>query len=51
MMPDLPHFIVRTLLGLILGAALGFVARAGRFCTLGAIEDAVYAQDGRCLRA
>jgi uncharacterized membrane protein YedE/YeeE len=51
MMPDLPDFVVRTLLGLVLGAALGFAARAGRFCSLGAIEDAVYAQDGRRLRA
>jgi uncharacterized membrane protein YedE/YeeE len=49
-MPDLPPFLVRTLLGLILGIALGFVARRGRFCTLGAIEDAVYAKDTRRLR-
>lgn len=50
-MPDLPPFVVRTLLGLVLGIALGFVARRGRFCTLGAIEDAVYACDTRRLRA
>jgi uncharacterized membrane protein YedE/YeeE len=49
-MPDLPPFLVRTLLGLVLGIALGFVARRGRFCTLGAIEDAVYAKDTRRLR-
>src|SRR6187431_2221740 len=49
-MPDLPPFIVRTLLGLVLGIALGFVARRGRFCTLGAIEDAVYGRDLRRLR-
>lgn len=49
-MPDLPPFIVRTLLGLVLGIALGFVARRGRFCTLGAIEDAVYGKDMRRIR-
>jgi uncharacterized membrane protein YedE/YeeE len=49
-MPDLPPFLVRTLLGLVLGVALGFVARRGRFCTLGAIEDAVYGKDTRRLR-
>jgi uncharacterized membrane protein YedE/YeeE len=49
-MPDLPPFLVRTLLGLVLGVALGFIARRGRFCTLGAIEDAVYGKDTRRLR-
>jgi uncharacterized membrane protein YedE/YeeE len=49
-MPDLPPFIVRTALGLVLGLMLGFVARRGRFCTLGAIEDAVYGKDTRRLR-
>ncbi|MGJ3264497.1 MAG: YeeE/YedE family protein [Salinarimonas sp.] len=43
--------LVRTLLGFLAGAALGFAARRGRFCTLGAIEDAVYARDTRRLRA
>ena len=43
--------LTRTLLGFLAGAALGFVARRGRFCTLGAIEDAVYARDTRRLRA
>ena len=51
MLDDLPLFLVRTLLGFGLGAALGFVARRGRFCTLGAIEDAVYANDTRRLRS
>jgi uncharacterized membrane protein YedE/YeeE len=50
-MPDLPPFIVRTLLGLVLGILLGFVARRGRFCTLGAIEDAVYGRDKRRIRS
>jgi uncharacterized protein len=49
-MSELPLFIVRALLGFILGIALGFVARRGRFCTLGAIEDAVYGNDKRRLR-
>ena len=30
--------------------AFGFVARRGRFCTLGAIEDSVYSDDTRRLR-
>ena len=49
-MPDLPPFVVRTLLGFVLGIALGFAARRGRFCTLGAIEDTVYGGDTRRLR-
>lgn len=43
--------LLRAVLGFLAGAALGFVARRGRFCTLGAIEDAVYARDTRRLRA
>jgi uncharacterized protein len=50
-MPDLPPFVLRTLLGFVLGIALGFFARHGRFCTLGAIEDTVYGRDTRRLRA
>ena len=38
-------------LGLVAGAALGFLARRGRFCTLAAIEDAIYAADLRRLRS
>jgi uncharacterized protein len=38
-------------LGLVAAAALGFVARRGRFCTLVAIEDAIYAADLRRLRS
>ena len=49
-MPDLPPFVIRTLLGFVLGMALGFVARRGRFCTLGAIEDAVYGNNTLRLR-
>ena len=49
-MIELSPFLLRTLLGLALGLALGYVARRGRFCTLGAIEDAVYGADTRRLR-
>ena len=38
------------LVGLIGGLALGLAARIGRFCTLGAIEDFLYASDNRRLR-
>lgn len=51
-MPDeIPPFLIRTLLGFCLGVVLGIVARYGRFCTLGAIEDAVYGNDTRRIRA
>jgi len=51
MFDDLPLFLVRLGLGFVFGVALGFVARRGRFCTLGAIEDAVYSNDTRRLRS
>lgn len=38
------------LFGLLGGIALGMAARLGRFCTLGAIEDLLYAQDDRRMR-
>ncbi|WP_170474517.1 YeeE/YedE family protein [Ruegeria arenilitoris] len=38
------------LIGLIGGIVLGLAARIGRFCTLGAIEDYIYANDDRRLR-
>lgn len=38
------------LIGLLGGIALGLAARIGRFCTLGAIEDALYGGDDRRLR-
>lgn len=50
MFDDLPLNLLRLLLGLGLGVAFGFVARRGRFCTLGAIEDSVYSDDTRRLR-
>jgi hypothetical protein len=51
MFDDIPLNLLRFALGLGLGAAFGFVARRGRFCTLGAIEDSVYANDTRRLRS
>ncbi|MCX8955607.1 YeeE/YedE family protein, partial [Ruegeria sp. NA] len=33
------------LIGLVGGIVLGLAARIGRFCTLGAIEDYLYAND------
>jgi uncharacterized membrane protein YedE/YeeE len=51
MFDDLSLSLVRLSLGLVLGVALGFAARRGRFCTLGAIEDAVYSSDTRRLRS
>lgn len=45
-----PH-LIRAVLGLVIGCALGYAARRGRFCTLGALEDAVYGRDTRQLRA
>lgn len=50
-MDDFPLFAVRLMAGFGLGIALGFAARRGRFCTLGAIEDAVYSADTRRLRS
>jgi len=50
MLDDLSLNLLRFALGLGLGGAFGFVARRGRFCTLGAIEDSVYANDTRRLR-
>lgn len=51
MIEAIPPHLLRAGLGLIAGVALGYLARQGRFCTLGAIEDAVYANDQRRLRA
>ncbi|HSP24499.1 MAG TPA: YeeE/YedE family protein, partial [Saliniramus sp.] len=48
---ELGDNLIRAILGFGAGIALGFVARRGRFCTLSAIEDAVYAKDTRRLRS
>lgn len=49
-MDALPDAVLTALFGFIGGIALGVAARRGRFCTLGAIEDALYAHDLRRLR-
>ena len=49
-MADLPFGLLAALVGLIGGLALGLAARLGQFCTLGAIETAVYGDDQRRLR-
>lgn len=50
-MDDWPPHLVRFGLALIGGMALGFAGRRGRFCTLGAIEDATYGRDWTRMRA
>jgi len=42
--------VLAALIGLLGGLGLGVAARVGRFCTLGAIEDALYGSDGTRLR-
>ncbi|WP_353474644.1 YeeE/YedE family protein [Salipiger sp. H15] len=42
--------VLAALVGLFGGVVLGLAARLGRFCTLGAIEDALYSSDTRRLR-
>lgn len=48
---DIDPHLARAGLGFLLGVAFGFIARRGRFCTLGAIEDAVYGADTARLRS
>lgn len=50
-MDEMPAHLVRFGFGLFGGIFLGYAGRRGRFCTLGAIEDATYAQDWTRLRA
>lgn len=50
-MDDFPAHLVRFALGMSGGVVLGIAGRQGRFCTLGAIEDATYAADWTRLRA
>lgn len=45
-----PH-LIRAILGFVIGCVLGYAARRGRFCTFGALEDAVYGPNTRRLRA
>jgi len=42
MLSNLPDAVIVALFGLCGGMVLGLAARLGRFCTLGAIEDALY---------
>ncbi|MDP3342505.1 YeeE/YedE family protein [Frigidibacter sp.] len=49
-MDDLNFGAIAALVGLVGGIALGLAARLGNFCTLGAIESAVYGEDQRRLR-
>lgn len=50
-MEEIPAHLVRFALALAGGAVLGCAGRYGRFCTLGAIEDAAYGRDWDRLRA
>lgn len=49
-MDSLPVGLTAALVGLIAGVVLGLSARLGNFCTLGALETAIYGGDQRRLR-
>lgn len=49
-MEMLPYGLLAALVGLTGGIVLGLSARLGEFCTLGALETAVYGRDQRRLR-
>ena len=49
-MESLPPGVLAALVGLAGGLALGLAARLGGFCTLGALESALYGGDQRRLR-
>lgn len=49
-MSSLSEPLLAALIGLFGGALLGLAARLGRFCTMGAIEDYLYAQNDTRLR-
>lgn len=49
-MESFPIGMLAAIVGLVGGMVLGLAARLGDFCTLGAIERALYAQDQRGLR-
>lgn len=49
-MDALPDSLIAALIGFGGGCLLGLAGQMGRFCTLGAIEDALYGQDYRRLR-
>lgn len=49
-MESLPYGALAALVGLLGGLVLGLAARLGDFCTLGALESAVYGRDQKRLR-
>lgn len=49
-MPELSDALIAALIGFGGGALLGLAGQLGRFCTLGAIEDALYGHDWTRLR-
>lgn len=49
-MENLPFGVLAALAGLFGGLALGLAARLGDFCTLGALESALYGQDQKRMR-
>ena len=49
-MSSIPEPLLVALIGLFGGAVLGLASRLGRFCTMGAIEDYLYAQNDTRLR-
>lgn len=49
-MDGIPYGVLAALVGLVGGVVLGLSARLGDFCTLGALESAVYGQDQKRLR-
>lgn len=50
-MDEIPAHLLRFVLGLGGGLVLGFAGRFAKFCTFGAIEDAVYGADWTRLRS
>ncbi len=49
-MENVPYGVLAALVGLVGGVVLGLSARLGGFCTLGALETAVYGKDQKRLR-
>lgn len=49
-MESIPAGVLAALIGLAGGVILGLASRIGDFCTLGALESAVYGQDQRRIR-
>ncbi len=49
-MHSIPEALMGTMIGFAGGILLGLAARIERFCTLGAIEDALYDQNNNRLR-